>query len=332
MSKVLVNESSLTAIADAIREKNGLTTTYKPSQMGTAISNLPTGSIDTGDIPETAFSLDGNCSYKFYGGTWDWFCELYGTQIDGVITTASHMFYNSDLATIPFELFLGGSGYNNCDYMFFNCSSLKNVDMTIYTPNNLEYLFYGCGIIKTINLNIQTTSYLNESSVTGYFTSMFANCKKLTSISNLTGLYCYGTNENLLTGNAFRGCNALTAIRGLDIGVMSKTTSNVCGTTPFADCYALEELTFTSRETTLSNQSLLITGRVGYSANLEDSKYNHNSAVNTINSLPDVSGGTNNIIQFNGNSGANTDGGAINTLTETEIAVATAKGWTLSFA
>ena len=65
------------------------------------------------------------------------------------------------------------------------------------------------------------------------------------------------------------------------------------------------------------------------------SRYNHNSAVETINSLPDTSeylasaGGTN-IIKFTGIQGALTDGGAINTLTEQEIAVATEKGWTVS--
>lgn len=67
------------------------------------------------------------------------------------------------------------------------------------------------------------------------------------------------------------------------------------------------------------------------------SRYNHDSAVNTINSLPDTStylasaGGTN-TIKFKGESGKLTDGGAINTLTEAEIAVATAKGWTVTFA
>lgn len=66
------------------------------------------------------------------------------------------------------------------------------------------------------------------------------------------------------------------------------------------------------------------------------SRYNHDSAVETLNSLPDTSeylataGGTN-TIKFIGYQGALTDGGAINTLTEEEIAVATAKGWTVTF-
>lgn len=62
------------------------------------------------------------------------------------------------------------------------------------------------------------------------------------------------------------------------------------------------------------------------------SRYDKASAIRTINSLPDVStsGGTN-TIKFNGEAGLKTDNGAINTMTEEEIAVATARGWTVSF-
>lgn len=60
------------------------------------------------------------------------------------------------------------------------------------------------------------------------------------------------------------------------------------------------------------------------------SRYNHDSAVRTINSLPDLSAKGGNTIKFRGNSGALTDGGAISNLTAEEIAVATAKGWTVT--
>jgi hypothetical protein len=63
---------------------------------------------------------------------------------------------------------------------------------------------------------------------------------------------------------------------------------------------------------------------------LEYCRYNHDSAVETINSLPDTSAYGTNTIKFKGAAGALTDGGAINTLTEEEIAVATAKGWTVT--
>ena len=68
----------------------------------------------------------------------------------------------------------------------------------------------------------------------------------------------------------------------------------------------------------------------------EYSRYNHTSAVNTINSLPDTSayltanGGTN-TITFHPDSGILTDGGSVETLTEEEIAVAAAKGWTVAY-
>ena len=62
------------------------------------------------------------------------------------------------------------------------------------------------------------------------------------------------------------------------------------------------------------------------------SRYDKASAIRTINSLPDVSGsGGTNTIKFKGEAGLKTDAGAINTMTPEEIAVATAKGWTVSF-
>ena len=72
-----------------------------------------------------------------------------------------------------------------------------------------------------------------------------------------------------------------------------------------------------------------------YTLDINYSRYNHDSAVETINSLPDCSAfvaekGNPNTIKFKGASGALTDGGAINTLTEEEIAVAAAKGWTVT--
>ena len=74
-----------------------------------------------------------------------------------------------------------------------------------------------------------------------------------------------------------------------------------------------------------------------FSLDYSYARYNKTSAIETINSLPDASAylatqssGTN-TIKFKGEAGSATDGGAINTMTEAEIAVATAKGWTVSF-
>jgi len=71
-----------------------------------------------------------------------------------------------------------------------------------------------------------------------------------------------------------------------------------------------------------------------WSASLAYSRYNHTSAVETINTLPDTSNVANsgNTIAFKAGAGSGTDGGGIDDLTAEEIAVATAKGWTVSIA
>ena len=166
------------------------------------------------------------------------------------------------------------------------------------------------------------------------------------------------------------GCYVLDEITNLAVNATLTYTSNVFESTVHM-CYRLKNFTFEAGKTVdWKNQTIDLT-RVGYGLNddyalsadistskkvyddatyqaLKDdpdwyafsvaySRYNHDSAVATINSLPDTSaylaanGGTN-TIKFKGAAGSATDGGAINTLTEEEIAVATAKGWTCSFA
>lgn len=54
MSKVLVNDTDLSGIANAIRQKSGGSTLYKPSEMAAAVAAIPTGGITpTGTISIT---------------------------------------------------------------------------------------------------------------------------------------------------------------------------------------------------------------------------------------------------------------------------------------
>ena len=66
MSKVLVTESYLTDIGDAIRNKNGSTSQYKPSEMAGAINDIPTqGSQDNTVINSI---LDRSISGNYVNG------------------------------------------------------------------------------------------------------------------------------------------------------------------------------------------------------------------------------------------------------------------------
>ena len=48
--KKLYEEAAVQAIADAIREKNGSSDTYKPGEMASAILAIPTGGGGTTDL------------------------------------------------------------------------------------------------------------------------------------------------------------------------------------------------------------------------------------------------------------------------------------------
>lgn len=60
MAKVAITEQYLEDIADAIRAKTGLSNTYKPSQMATAISSIPSGG---GIIPTGTIQITRNDTY-----------------------------------------------------------------------------------------------------------------------------------------------------------------------------------------------------------------------------------------------------------------------------
>jgi hypothetical protein len=190
--------------------------------------------------------------------------------------------------------------------------------------------------------------------------------------SLLRELYNKGTaSYSSIYYNTFASCFNLDEIRGMPTrtSYTSAITSNLFGST-FNECYRLKEMIFdtdngTPRQINWSNQTINLSGSIGYSDRASEhtgngisadkqvtddvsyqalkndpdwftvyvaySRYNHDSAVNTINSLPDVTVGSGNTIKFRGEAGSKTDGGAINTLTEEEIAVAAVKGWTVTF-
>lgn len=376
MANVLVQDTSLTAIADAIRGKNGTETTYKPAEMADAIANLPSG----GDIPSEALVFTGALDdYTLSGQAGEVLIDYCSSQLNfSNVTSARSLFafVDRDLSDLTINI-------NNClpDGMFFDgaMSALPKIVGSFSNNNSqLEGMFFGCHNLR----EIPTSVFEQATFPTGDYISLynlFADnfslksipsdlIKRMAGSADISGGMYYGY-------YVFRNCYVLSEILNFPVA-QSTLTSNA-----FSDfvgrCGRLKSLTFdtdngVAKTGNWKNQIIDLTKYVGYNSSKIEilnynsgitadkevnsvetyqalkndpdwfttmqifSRYNHDSAVETINSLPDTSaylasaGGTN-TIKFKGAAGSATDGGAINTLTEEEIAVATAKGWTVTF-
>ena len=404
--KVLVSENNLTSIANAIRGKNGSTTTYKPSEMAAAISAISGGGepviealsitangtytapdgVDgyspvtvnvpqSGGPPESAFVISGNCEYRFANGGWDWFIEQYGNRITtNNIEYISFMFYSSpNIENIPFEINCANK-YMDMTSMFYGCKKLKELPkINNVKASILSRFANNCSSLKIIPydyFNAWDFSKISNaaSAYSGDASYMFYHCFQLRSLpTDWLGNMNKKANKNYVYFyNGFPSCESLDELTNLPIPYTATYTSNIFSAF-VSQCCRLKNLTFASTtEKQWKSQVLDLSAHIGWSntqsklyfddskkvtddttyqalkndpdwwtADVAYSRYNHDSAVATINSLPDTSaylasaGGTN-TIKFKGAAGSATDGGAINTLTEEEIAVATAKGWTVS--
>ena len=213
--------------------------------------------------------------------------------------------------------------YNNISSIFYQCYSLRQIPASLLSNlhndkstsiyNKSYYgFFYRCySLDEILNLAVDGATITRNA-----FDATFTNCNRLKNITfaadNGTP-YTANWKEQTIDLTYYIGyTSTATDILNYNSGITSD-----------------KEVTDDTTYQALKNDPDWFTTKVAYS------RYNHDSAVATINSLPDTSaylaanGGTN-TIKFKGESGSATDGGAINTLTEEEIAVATAKGWTVT--
>lgn len=176
MSKVLVTESYLTDISNAIRSKNGSSTKYKPSEMAAAIKNIKAqdntavngiiGRTISGDFTDNeatsvgkyafAFCSNlktvtmGNCtsinSSAFYDCT-----SLISANFPSVRTVYPSAFNNSGLTSITFKkLVTLGS---NSDYSgIFENTPMTSISIP-YTIKTIGLYAFSYSSIKTITVN-----------------------------------------------------------------------------------------------------------------------------------------------------------------------------------
>ncbi len=209
-----------------------------------------------------------------------------------------------------------------------------------------EYLFEECANIRdlTAPLNwLQEQFNLHPTnSYKGSYRSMFVDCYSLDKITNApVSPYLDTGNYNL--SSMLTNCSHLNTFKFRTEGgapMVANWSGQTLDLTAYVGYFRVMpsvNLYFKGNEVkTEADYANLKSDINWYTFNPAFSHYNHASAVETINSLPDcatyitANGAANNTIKFKGEAGALTDGGAINTLTEEEIAVAAAKGWTVA--
>ena len=394
MAKVFIEESTLSAIGNAIREKEGSTELVPVPEMSTRILAIESGG--GGELPEEAFVITGDCNYRLSNNGWNWFLDLYSNRISTTaITSLINTFAGSfRLEQIPFTV-----NVVNCENFsraFQDCLGLEKspkVRGTLSAKAAFEDFITRCQRLRNVDdlltqdMLVDMQNYKVTTAYTCPRPVKFSSCYSLRTIPSWWYMFklnpestVYPSASYGIYNNTFYDCYTLD--EALDIPVWSckgAQTSNMFSS--FASgCHRLKKLTFETDNgqpivTQWKSQTLDLSSKVGYvdtstinkalqynsgitadkevkddatyqalkndpdwtTRKIEYSRYNHDSAVETINSLPDTSAylasasGTN-TIKFKKTSGSKTDGGAIENLTAEEIAVAAAKGWTVTLA
>ena len=266
MSQVLVNETSLTAIADAIREKNGETTTYKPSEMSGAISAL---SIGTANIPEEAFG-QGNPdnSFKFSQCSWNWFMTKYADQIEPQEIASYICYYNTLTQKLPISFVM--QNYN-CEYAFAYCKYIREIDITstteFYNYNNCQSMFYSCFNLRTLPDNLFGEGKYTSSVTDGQRGSMFGLCYSLRNIPNLDGVGTSPRSDQVLYEGLAHCCYVLDTLENVPV-LNATLLSNKFNYTVYR-CSRLKDFTFTTdngvaKTANWKNQTLRLSQYTGW--------------------------------------------------------------------
>ena len=194
MANVLVEETSLSNIASAIRVKNGSTAVYKPGEMAAAITNLSTGGSgggnDDGFLMDTLVNYENTTATKIKD-----YCFYYSNTL----TTAT--FSNAD------EVGLNA---------FSNCKVLSQINLPKATK--IGVLSFYKSKLSTVNLPnammIDKAAFRANASLTlvnlprvqKLYGFTFEGCKNLTKVD--LGSSCHVFFDK----GQFSNCEKLTAL------------------------------------------------------------------------------------------------------------------------
>lgn len=268
------------------------------------LSYITSGTID---LSEFDFSKVANATRMFGSST-----AL--TSVEGInlqsCTVANYLFQNcKGLTNINTSELFGDKNAVSIGNMCSGCTELKSATL-VGKFSTFNWVFYGCSKMTSVDLSGAVASNLSNVD------SMFNNCSKLLSVDFSTvDLSNVGA-----TTQTFRNCSALTEIIGFaapKLLSVSFTGTFPVGTT--ANPSALKRLVFRQIE---GGYAVRASFSIAYDS------FDRAGMVEMFYSLPDITplnlAAAYKKITITGNPCV-TDG----TLTDTDKAIATDKGWTL---
>lgn len=163
MANGIVEKASLQSTADAIRNKNGLTTKYKPADMPQAINDIALG-VDTSDATAGEYNLSKDKTAYVDGD------KITGTIEDTVPTYPTTKPVNTTYTKNIIEVDL---------------SDYQNNIVTTYKPEETDTTIGKDGVILRPNIPLKQP----HITITGLENLSAENIKKDINIAGVTGTY-----------------------------------------------------------------------------------------------------------------------------------------------
>lgn len=232
---VVVLNSTLTDIANAIRGKNGSSDTYKPSEMPAAITAIPSGGgvgIPREISPSGIFQMPSTT-----------FTYTLPTNATDVGRDALYEAFREDTAIIGLDCgsLTTISGANAMNQICYLCTNLASVDLdsvvTVSGENALQSAFY--------NTNLSSFSMDSLTTISGSygFSNICDTCTSLSSV-NLRNLKTVGFRS---LQNAFNSCLSL---KTLDLSSITTATGDYAFYSMCNGCTNLESVDLSGVVTT----------------------------------------------------------------------------------
>lgn len=190
MAEYLIQDSTLAAIADAIRKKTGKTDTIQVSKYAVAIQDISVGDNDT----YIKYTIDENTGEIIAASPYGF--DIIPTGLFAMMTSLETV----DLSNSPNITAIGAN-------TFYGCSGLTSIEIPKSVTSIGDSAFYGCNNLTTVNYNGTLEQWCNNVTTFGTNNTDLTNALVFSNgngmpVTNAVAWSIYGDNIVGLLDNA----------------------------------------------------------------------------------------------------------------------------------